>query len=198
MAALVVQPLSLDRIRRAQGDDLELQDLMHRAHCGEAMGFYLTEEGTLKTTSGRTVIPNDAELRRNILDEAHQTRYTVHPGNNKMYQDLKRKFWWCGMKRDIDEYVAQCHSCQLVKAEHQRLAEQLQPLEVLMWKWDQIAMDFVVGLPKAPSGQDAIWVIVGRLTKCACFLPIKITDSMDKLAELYVLLKRPDGCKLEQ
>jgi hypothetical protein len=93
MAALVVQPLSLDRIRRAQGDDLELQDLMHRAHCGEAMGFYLTEEGTLKTTSGRTVIPNDAELRRNILDEAHQTRYTVHPGNNKMYQDLKSK---CG------------------------------------------------------------------------------------------------------
>jgi hypothetical protein len=73
-----------------------------------------------------------------------------------------------------------------VKAEHQRPAGLLKPLEVLVWKWDQIAMDFVVGLPKAPSGQDAIWVIVDRLMKCARFLPIKITGSMDKLADLYV------------
>jgi hypothetical protein len=76
----------------------------------------------LKTGNGRTIIPNDAKLRRDILDEAHQTRYTVHLGNNKMYQDLKNKFWWCGIKRHIAEYVAQCLSCQLVKAEHQRPA----------------------------------------------------------------------------
>lgn len=106
----------------------------------------------LKTSSGRTVIPNDAELRRDILDEAHQTRYTVHPSNNKMYQDLKKKFWWCGMKMDIVEYVAQCHSYQLVKAEHQRPVGLLKPLDVPTWKWDQIAMDFVVGLPKALWG----------------------------------------------
>jgi hypothetical protein len=118
MVALVVQPLSLDRIRLAQEDDLELQDLIDRTRRGEAMGFYLTGEGTLKTSSEKTVIPNDAELRRDILDEAHQTQFTIHPGNNKMYQDLKKKFLWCGMKRDIAEYVAQCHSCQLVKAEH--------------------------------------------------------------------------------
>jgi len=103
-----------------------------------------------------------------------------------MYQDLKNKFWWCGMKMDIAKYVAQCPSCQLVKAKHQRLAGELQPLEVPMWKWDQIAMDFVVGLPKAPSGQDAIWVIIDRLPKSAHFLPIKVTDRLDKLAELYV------------
>jgi hypothetical protein len=82
--------------------------------------------------------------------------------------------------------VARCPSCQLVKAEHQRPAGQLQPLEVPMWKWDQVAMDFVVGLPKAPSGQDAIWVIIDRLTKSAHFLPLKITDSMEKLASMYV------------
>jgi hypothetical protein len=111
----------------------------------------------LKTSSGRIVIPNDAKLKRDILDEPHQTRYTVHLGNNKMYQDLKKKFWWCGMKMDIVEYVAQCHSCQLVKAEHQRPTGLLKPLEVPTWKWDQIVMDFVVGLPKAPSEQDAIW-----------------------------------------
>jgi hypothetical protein len=178
--------MSEDRIRMAQEDDLELQDLIDRARRGEADGFYLTEGGTSKTSSGRNVVPKNAELRRDILDEAHQTRYTVHPGNNKMYQDLKKKFWWHGMKKDIAEYVAQCHVCQLVKAEHQRHAGLLKPLAVPMWKWDQISMDFVVCLPKAPGGQDAIWVIVDRLTKSAHFLPIKITDSMEKLADLYV------------
>jgi hypothetical protein len=73
-----------------------------------------------------------------------------------------------------------------VKAEHQRPAGELQPLDVPMWKWDQIALDFVVGLPKAPSGQDAIWVIIDQLTKSVHFLPIKVTDRLDKLAELYV------------
>jgi hypothetical protein len=186
MAALVIQPLCNDRIRKAQENDLELQDTIDGARHGEASGYYLAEDGILKTGNGRTVIPNDTELRRDILDEAHQTRYTVHPGNNKMYQDLKNKFWWCGMKRDIAEYVAQCPSCQLVKAEHKKPAGQLQLLDVPMWKWDQIAMDFVVGLPKAPSGQDAIWVIIDRLTKSAHFLPIKFTNKLDKLAELYV------------
>lgn len=91
---------------------------MDRARRVEADGFYLTKGGTLKTGSKRAMIPSNAELRRDILNEAHQTRYTVPPGNNKMYQDLKKKFWWHGMKKDIAEYVAQCHSCQLVKAEH--------------------------------------------------------------------------------
>jgi len=86
MAALIVKPQYLDKIRQAQEeDDLELQDLIDRTRCGEASGFYLIEGGTLKISSRRTVIPNDAELRREILDEAHQTRYTIHPNNNKMY-----------------------------------------------------------------------------------------------------------------
>jgi len=71
MAALVVQPQSLDIIRKAQEDDLELQDLIDRTRPGEASGFYPTEEGTLKTSSGRIVIPNDTELRREIIDKAH-------------------------------------------------------------------------------------------------------------------------------
>jgi len=105
MAALVIQPLWNDRIRMAQENDLELQDTIDGARHREASGYYLTEDGILKT-GRRIVIPNDAELRRYILDEAYQARYIVHPDNNKMYQDLKNKFWWCGMKRDIAEYVA--------------------------------------------------------------------------------------------
>lgn len=69
-----------------------------------------------------------------------------------MYQDLKYKFWWYGMIRDIAEYVAQFPTCQQVKAKHQRLARPLQPLDVREWKCDQITMDFVVGLPKTSNG----------------------------------------------
>jgi hypothetical protein len=101
LAALVVKPQSLDRIRQVQEEDLELQDLLDRTRRGEASRFYLTEGGTLMISSGRAVFPYDAELRRDILDEIHQTRYAVHPGNNKIYQDLKKKFWWCGIECNV-------------------------------------------------------------------------------------------------
>jgi hypothetical protein len=81
------------------------------------------------------------------------------------------------MKQNIFEYVVQCPSCQLVKWP----TGQLQPLEVPMWKWDQIAINVVLSLPIAPSGQDSIWVIVDRLTKSVDFLPINITVSLEKL-----------------
>jgi len=103
-----------------------------------------------------------------------------------MYQDLKKKFWWQGMKQDVAEYVAQCHVCQQVKAEHQRPAGLLQPLSIPEWKWDQIAMDFVVGLPKPPGGQDSIWAVIYQLTKSAHFIPFHITDPVPKLAEIYI------------
>jgi hypothetical protein len=73
-----------------------------------------------------------------------------------------------------------------VKAEHQRLAGMLKPLLILKWKWDEIAMDFILGLAKTPTGEDSIWVVVNCLTKSAHFIPIKVKDPMDKLARLYV------------
>jgi len=90
------------------------------------------------------------------------------------------------MKKEIAEYVAKCVICQQVKVEHKRPAGELQPLPIPEWKWENITMDFVSGLPKSKKGNDAIWVIVNRLTKSALFLPMKMTDSVDKLAKLYV------------
>ena len=103
-----------------------------------------------------------------------------------MYRDLKERYWWVGMKREIAEYVAQCDVCQRVKAEHQRPAGLLQPLPIPEWKWEQIGMDFITGLPRTRSGYDSIWVIVDRLTKVAHFIPVKTTYSSNKLAELYL------------
>jgi len=109
-------------------------------------------------------------LKQEILKEAHKSRYTIHPGVAKMYHDLKRQYWWSGMKKDVANYVSQCSVCQQVKAEHQKPASLLLPLPIPEWKWDNIAMDFVMGLPKTSRGYDCIWVIVDRLTKSAHFL----------------------------
>ena len=128
----------------------------------------------------------NGELRKQILEEAHNTRYSVHPGGTKMYRDLRQYFWWNNMKKDVAEYVDKCLICQKVKAEHQRPVGELRPLEIPTWKWDSISMDFVMGLPLSASKKNAIWVIVDRLTKSAHFLPIKDTWRVEKLAQLHV------------
>jgi hypothetical protein len=103
-----------------------------------------------------------------------------------MYKDLKRNFWWKNMRKDIADYVSRCFTCQQVKAEHQKPAGLLQPLPVPEWKWSEISMDFVVGLPRSKRGNDSIWVIVDRLTKSAHFLPVKTTYTADTLARIYI------------
>jgi hypothetical protein len=103
-----------------------------------------------------------------------------------MYKDLKTRYWWYGMKRDVTEYVALRDSCQRVKAKHQRPTELLQPLKIPEWKWEEIVMDFIVELPRTQAGYDSIWVIVYQLTKVAHFIPVKTTYSGAKLAELYM------------
>ncbi|GKA94764.1 retrotransposon protein, putative, ty3-gypsy subclass [Tanacetum coccineum] len=120
------------------------------------------------------------------MDEAHKSKYSVHPGADKMYYDLRDRYWWPGMKKDIAEYVSKCLTCLKVKAEHQRLFGLLQQPEILVWKWEGIAMDFVTKLPRTSSGHDTIWVIVDRLTKSAHFLPMHEDYKMERLARLYL------------
>jgi len=147
--------------------------------------FHQDEDGVL-WFKNRLVVPKDLELRKQLLDEAHLSRYSIHPGSNKMYQDLKQRFWWTRMKREIAKYVSECDICQRVKASHLRLAGMLQPLNILSWKWENISMDFIVGLPKTSKGYDSIWVIVDRLTKSAHFLPVKTRYASHQYAELYI------------
>ena len=103
-----------------------------------------------------------------------------------MYRDLKRNFWWEGMKREVAEYVSKCLTCQQVKAEHQRPSGLLQPLPIPQWKWEHIIMDFVVGLPRSQQNHDSIWVIVDRLTKSAHFIAYNMTYSVERLSQLYI------------
>nr|GFB45973.1 putative reverse transcriptase domain-containing protein [Tanacetum cinerariifolium] len=102
-----------------------------------------------------------------------------------MYQDLKKFYWWPNMKADITTFVSKCLTCAKVKAKHQKPSGLLQQPEIPEWKWEKITMDFVSGLPRTLSRYDSIWVIVDRLTKSA-HLPMKKTDSIEKLAQLYL------------
>ncbi|GJR63055.1 putative reverse transcriptase domain-containing protein [Tanacetum coccineum] len=101
-------------------------------------------------------------------------------------QDLKKLYWWPNMKAEIATYVSKCMTYAKVKAEYQKPSGLLVQPIIPIWKWENITMDFVTKLPKTTSGQDTIWVIVDRLTKSAHFLPMKETDSMEKLTRQYL------------
>ncbi|GJU83993.1 putative reverse transcriptase domain-containing protein [Tanacetum coccineum] len=142
-------------------------------------------DGTM-CLNGRSWLPCYGDLRTVIMHESHKSKYSIHPGSDKMYQDMKKLYWWPNMKANIATYVSKCLTCAKVKAEHQRPSGLLVQPEIPQWKWDNITMDFVTKLPKSSQGYDTIWVIVDRLTKSAIFMPMRETDPMDKLARMYL------------
>jgi hypothetical protein len=172
-------------IRKGQLNDEKIKEYKKLIELGKVPEFREDEQGTI-WFKNRICVPDIKHLRETILKEAHDSAFSIHPGSTKMYQDLKQKYWWYGMKKDVAAHVALCDVCQRVKAEHQRPAGLLQPLQVPEWKWKEIGMDFIVGLPRTQDGYDSIWVIVDRLSKVAHFIPVKTTYSRAKLAELYI------------
>ncbi|GJZ72758.1 putative reverse transcriptase domain-containing protein [Tanacetum coccineum] len=142
-------------------------------------------DGTL-CLNGRSWLPCYGDLRTVIMHESHKSKYSIHSGSDKMYQDIKKLYWWPNMKANIATYVSKCLTCAKVKAEHQRPSGLLVQPDIPQWKWNKITMDFVTKLPKSSQGSDTIWVIVDRLTKSAIFVPMRETGPMDKLARMYL------------
>nr|GEY48739.1 putative reverse transcriptase domain-containing protein [Tanacetum cinerariifolium] len=142
-------------------------------------------DGTLCLNS-RSWLPCYGDLRTVIMHESHKSKYSIHPGSDKMYQDMKKLYWWPNIKADIATYVSKCMTYAKFKAEHQKLSGLFVQPKIPEWKWDNITMDFVTKLPKSSQGYDTIWVIVDRLTKSAIFTPIRETDPMDKLERIYL------------
>ncbi|GKC01035.1 putative reverse transcriptase domain-containing protein [Tanacetum coccineum] len=142
-------------------------------------------DGTL-CLNNRSWLPCYGDLRTLVMHESHKSKYSIHPGSDKMYQDLKQLYWWPNMKANIATYVSKCLTCAKVKAEHQKPSGLLVQPEIPEWKWEKITMDFVTKLPKTANGYDTIWVIVDRLTKSAHFLPMRENDPMEKLLKLYM------------
>ncbi|GKF64261.1 putative reverse transcriptase domain-containing protein [Tanacetum coccineum] len=173
---MTLQSCIKDRILTAQKDVVD--EFAGLQKCLDEM-IEQRSDGTLYYLD-RVWVPLKGEIRTLIMDEAYKSKYYVHPGADKMYYDLRDRYWWPRMKNNIAEYVSKCLTCLKVKAEHQRPSSLLQQPVIPLWKWKGIAMDFVTKLPRTSSGHDTIWVIiVDRLTKSAHFLPMREDYKME-------------------
>jgi hypothetical protein len=162
-----------------------MEHIHEKMKAGKANYFRKDDQGIV-WFNNRIVVPRNDDVRQQILDEAHLSRYSIHLGSTKMYHDLKQHYWWTKMKIEIARYVARCDTCRRVKAIHLKTAGPLQSLHIPTWKWEDISMDFIVGLPRTTKGFDSIWIIIDRLTKIAHFLPVKIDLLVVVYAQLYI------------
>ncbi|KAL0546686.1 hypothetical protein IC582_016598 [Cucumis melo] len=185
LAQLTVQPTLRQRIIDAQSNDPYLVEKRGLAEAGQAVEFSLSSDGGL-LFERRLCVPSDSAVKTELLSEAHSSPFSMHPGSTKMYQDLKRVYWWRNMKREVAEFVSRCLVCQQVKAPRQKPAGLLQPLSIPEWKWENVSMDFITGLPRTLRGFTVIWVVVDRLTKSTHFVPGKSTYTASKWAQLYM------------
>ncbi|GJU51190.1 putative reverse transcriptase domain-containing protein [Tanacetum coccineum] len=173
---LTVHPKLPSQILEAQNEALKEENVKNENLRGMDKSFEIRPDGT-RCIKNRSWLPLFGGLRDLIMHESHKSKYSIHPGSDKMYHDLKKLYWWPNMKAIIAEYVSKCLTCSRVKAECQKPSGLLVQPEIPMWKWERITMDFVTKLPKTSTGHDAIWVIVDRLTKSAHFIPIRATDT---------------------
>ncbi|GKD41493.1 putative reverse transcriptase domain-containing protein [Tanacetum coccineum] len=179
------------QILEAQIEALKLENLTAK-DVGGMLRQDLTKErlkphadGTL-CLNNKSWLPCYGDLRTLVMHESHKSKYSIHPGSDEMYQDLKQLYWWPNMKANIATYVSKCLTCSKVKAEHQKPSGLLVQPEIPKWKWEKITMEFVTKLPKTINDYDTIWVIVDRLTKSAHFLPMRETDPIERLMKLYM------------
>jgi hypothetical protein len=145
--------------------------------------FCVDDEGAL-WFKDRLVVPKNHELHKKMFGEAHTSKYSIHPDSTNMYHDLKAQFLWTRMKRETARYVTKCDMCQRVKTDHMRPVGLLQPLNISSWKWEDIGIDFIMGLSARKF--DFIWVIMHWFTKFAHFIPMYTNYMAEKYNELYI------------
>ncbi|GJY15812.1 putative reverse transcriptase domain-containing protein [Tanacetum coccineum] len=177
---MTIHPKLPLQILKAQNETLKGENIKAKNLRGMDKAFEVRPDGT-RCIKNRSWLPLFGNLRNLIMHESYKSKYSIHPGSDKMYQDLKKLYWWPNMKAIIAEYVGKCLTCSRVKAECQKPSGLLVQPEIPMWKWERITMDFVTKLPRTSNGHDTIWVIVDRITKSAHFIPTRETDSMETL-----------------
>ncbi|GJW90925.1 putative reverse transcriptase domain-containing protein [Tanacetum coccineum] len=150
-------------------------------------------DGTL-CLNGRSWLPCYGGLRSVIMHESYKSKYSIHPGSEKMYQDMKKLYWWPNMKADIATYVSKCLTCARVKAEHQRPSGLLVQPAIPEWKWDNITMDFITKLPKSSHGFDTIWIRILRFLSYVIVMGDSLQISGVHFRMLWVQINKFDTC----
>ncbi|GJS93039.1 putative reverse transcriptase domain, ribonuclease H-like domain protein [Tanacetum coccineum] len=163
-----------ERILKAQLEAVKQENVMAENLGRMLKPIFEIHSNGIRYFENRVWLPLFGGLRDLIMHESHKSKYSIHPGSDKMYQDLKKLYWWPNMKANIATYVSKCLTCAKVKAEHQRPSGLLQQPEIPEWKWEHITMDFVTGLPRTSSGYDSIWEVV-----CRHGVPLSIISDRD-------------------
>ncbi|GKA96921.1 putative reverse transcriptase domain-containing protein [Tanacetum coccineum] len=193
---MTLHPKLPSQILEAQTEAIKEENIKTENLRGMDKAFEVRPDGT-RCIKNQSWLPFFGGLRDLIMHESHKSKYSIHPGSDKMYQDLKKLYWWPNMKAIIAEYVGKCLTCSRVKAECQKPSGLLIQPEIPTWKWERITMDFVTKLPKTSSGHDTIWVIIDCLTKSAHFIPTKETDSMETLIRFWQSMQNALGTQLD-
>ncbi|GJU77120.1 putative reverse transcriptase domain-containing protein [Tanacetum coccineum] len=144
---MTIQSSIKDRILMAQNEASEVVDAPAEMLRGLDKQMERRSDGA-RYYLDRIWVPFTGDMRTLIMNKAYNSKYSLHPGADKMYYDLRDMYWWSGMKKDIDLYVSKCLTCSKIKAEHQSPSGWLQQPEIPEWKWERIAMDFVIKLPR--------------------------------------------------
>ena len=126
LSTLTLQPTLIGKIKDGQATDPYSEKIRLQLEVGKRSEIHISNDGVIRYKD-RLYVPDNDEIRKEILKGAHSTPYSIHPGTTKMYRDLKLHYWWPGMKKDVVRYVEQCLTSQQVKAEHQRPVGMLQP-----------------------------------------------------------------------
>nr|GEV02129.1 putative reverse transcriptase domain-containing protein [Tanacetum cinerariifolium] len=182
-ANVVADTLSQKRIIKSQA--LKEENVQAKNLRGMEKAFEIQTDGT-RCIKNQSWLPLFGNLRNLIMYESHKSKYSIHSGSDKMYQDLKKLHWWPNMKVVIAKYVGKCLTCSRVKIECQKPSGLLIQPKIPIWKWERITIDFVTKLPRTSNGHDTIWVIVDHLTKSTHFIPTRETESMNTLTWLYI------------
>nr|GEX19460.1 putative reverse transcriptase domain-containing protein [Tanacetum cinerariifolium] len=146
-------------------------------------------DGTL-CLNNRSWIPCIGDLRALILHESHKSKYSIHPGLDKMYHDLKRLYWWPNIKAEIATCVSKCLTCAKVKIEYQKPSGLLVQPEIPQWKWENIIIDFVTKLPKTAAGQDTIWKCLSDEPLTIPLDEIHVDDKLNFIEEPIEIMDR--------
>nr|GEU66584.1 putative reverse transcriptase domain-containing protein [Tanacetum cinerariifolium] len=156
--------------------DFWLDSVQFLAHVIDRSGFHVhrTKIEAIKSWAAPTTLTESL-----VMHESHKSKYSIHPGSNKMYQDLKLLYWWPNMKADIAMYVSKCLTCAKVKAEHQKPSGLLQQYEIPVWKWEMITMDFMSGLSRTPSGMEKLTQLYLKEVVCKHGVPVLIISDRD-------------------
>nr|GEW61891.1 retrotransposon protein, putative, Ty3-gypsy subclass [Tanacetum cinerariifolium] len=180
---MTIHPKLPSQILEAQTEAIKEENIKAENLRGMNKAFEVHPDGT-RCIKNRSWLPLFGNLRNLIMHESHKAKYSIHPGSDKMYQDLKKLYWWPNIKAINTEYVSKCLTSSRVKAKCQKPSGLLIHPEIPTWKWVRITMDFVTKLPRTSNVHDIIWVIVDRLTNSAHFIPTRATNSMETLTSI--------------